>query len=81
MTIIAQFVIIRTMTKRLHWDAVYEIALALKAQYPEIDLVDVSLEQLFQWVIALPGFEDDLELANDGILLAIFQEWYEELDS
>jgi FeS assembly protein IscX len=67
------------MAKRLHWDAIYEIALALKAQYPEIDLTEVSLKQLFEWVIALPGFEDDLELANDEILLAIFQEWYEEL--
>ncbi|HKJ27306.1 MAG TPA: Fe-S cluster assembly protein IscX [Anaerolineales bacterium] len=68
------------MSKRLHWDSVYEIALALKAQYPEVDLMEVSLDQVYQWVIALPGFEDDLELANDGILLAIFQEWYEELD-
>jgi FeS assembly protein IscX len=68
------------MAKRLHWDAVYEIALALKTQYPEVDLVEVSLDQLYTWVIALPGFEDDLELANDEILLAIFQEWYEELD-
>jgi len=42
--------------------------------------MEVSLDQVYQWVIALPGFEDDLELANDGILLAIFQEWYEELD-
>ena len=68
------------MAKRLHWDAVYEIALALKAQHPEIDLEGISLRQIFEWVIALPGFDDDLELANDDILLAIFQEWYEELD-
>jgi len=38
------------------------------------------LEILYNWVIELPEFKDDLELANDGILLAIFQEWYEELD-
>ncbi len=68
------------MAKRYHWDAVYELALALKAQYPEETLENVSLEMIFEWVIALPGFDDDLELANDGILLAIFQEWYEELD-
>ena len=35
---------------------------------------------IYDWVIALPEFEDDLELANDEILLAIFQEWFEELD-
>ena len=68
------------MAKRLHWDSIYEIALALKAQYPDADLEGISLQQLFEWVIVLPGFDDDLELANDEILLAIFQEWYEELD-
>ncbi len=68
------------MVKRYHWDAIYEIALALKARYPDETLEDVSLQMLYEMVIDLPGFDDDLELANDGILLAIFQEWYEELD-
>jgi FeS assembly protein IscX len=68
------------MAKRYHWDAVYEIALALKERYPEETLEDVSLEMIFEWAIRLPGFDDDLELANDEILLAIFREWYEELD-
>lgn len=68
------------MSKRYHWDSTYEIALALKERYPDEDLENVSLQMLFEWVIALPEFDDDLELANDEILLAIFQEWYEELD-
>jgi len=68
------------MSKRYHWDSTYEIALALKERYPDEDLENVSLQMLFDWVIALPEFDDDLELANDEILLAIFQEWYEELD-
>ena len=61
------------MAKRYHWDAVYEIALALKAQHPEETLEDTSLEMIFQWVIELPGFDDDLELANDEILLAFIR--------
>lgn len=68
------------MSKRYHWDSTYEIALALKERYPDEDLENVSLQMIFEWVIALPEFDDDLELANDEILLAIFQEWYEELD-
>ena len=68
------------MSKRYHWDSTYEIALALKERYPDEDLENVSLQMLFEWVIALPEFDGDLELANDEILLAIFQEWYEELD-
>jgi FeS assembly protein IscX len=68
------------MSKRYHWDATYEIALALKAQHPNVNLETVSLQMIFEWVIALPEFEDDLELVNDEILTAIFQEWYEEID-
>ena len=80
MTIFESISIILHMSKRYHWDSVYEIALALKARYPDETLENVSLEMLYNWVIELPEFKDDLELANDGILLAIFQEWFEELD-
>jgi FeS assembly protein IscX len=65
---------------KLNWDAVYEIALALKAQYPQENLLNVSLSQIFDWTLALPGFDDDPELANDEILHAILQEWYEEIN-
>ena len=34
---------------------------------------------IFRWTLDLPGFVDDPELANDDILAAIFQEWYEEV--
>lgn len=68
------------MTRTLYWDAIYEIALALKAAYPQETLEAVSLGELFQWVIALPGFADDPELANDEILAAIYQEWFEEIN-
>jgi FeS assembly protein IscX len=64
----------------LNWDAIYEIVLALKSQFPDIDLEEVSLGQVYDWTVALPGFNDDLELANDEILMAIYQEWYEEID-
>jgi FeS assembly protein IscX len=66
------------MPKPLYWDSVYEIAQALGARFPDIDLDQVSLMDIFKWTIQLPGFDDFPELANDEILLAIFQEWYEE---
>ncbi len=66
------------MSDKLHWDAIYEIALALKAQHPEENLENVSLETLFNWTLSLPDFSDDPALANDEILMAIYQEWYEE---
>lgn len=67
------------MTKHLlYWDASYEIALALRKAHPVANLDDIGLEQLYDWIIALPNFADDPQLANEGILLDILREWYEE---
>lgn len=64
----------------LCWDAIYEIVLALKAQFPKVDLDNVSLGQIYEWVLALPDFADDPELVSDDILLAIYQEWFEQIN-
>ena len=66
------------MAETLNWEATYAIALALKAAHPRVALTDVSLQMIFRWTVALPGFEDDPALANDDILAAIYQDWYEE---
>lgn len=66
------------MTESLNWESTYAIALALKAAYPEIDLTDVSLNMIYAWTIALENFEDEPALANDQILAAIYQDWFEE---
>ncbi|GIK27540.1 MAG: Fe-S cluster assembly protein IscX [Chloroflexi bacterium] len=62
----------------LTWDASYEIALALREAHPDVDLERVGIEQLEQWVIALPDFSDDPAMANQGLLEAILRDWYEE---
>ena len=66
------------MDEELYWDAPYAIALRLMAQHPDVDLNSVTLRMLYNWVIALPEFRDDPQLANDDLLEAIFQEWLEE---
>jgi len=33
---------------------------------------------IYHWTLALPDFADDPQLANDAILAAIYQEWFEE---
>jgi len=38
----------------------------------------VTLKQIYEWTLALSEFEDDPALANDDILYAIYQDWYEE---
>ena len=70
----------RLMEKPLYWDAIYEIVLALKASHPDEDLEKVSLGDIFDWTTGLPGFADDPQLANDEILSAIYQEWFEEIN-
>ena len=62
----------------LYWDGAYAIARQLHAAQPHIDLSQVTLNMLYNWVIALPDFKDDPNLANDDLLAAIYQEWYEE---
>ncbi len=62
----------------LSWDSTFAIALELKRLHPGINLAGVTLKQVFDWTIALPGFHDDPALCNDDILSSIFQDWYEE---
>jgi len=60
------------------WESTYAIALELRRQHPNEDLEKVSLQQIYKWTLALSDFEDDPALANDDILSAIFQDWFEE---
>jgi FeS assembly protein IscX len=62
----------------LSWEDSYAIALALAAQHPNINLEEISLGMIYHWTLELQGFQDDLELANEDILSAIYQEWFEE---
>jgi FeS assembly protein IscX len=61
------------------WDDSFAIAQALRASFPSIDLEEVSLNMIYRWTLALPGFDDDPQLANDAVLAAIYQEWFEEV--
>jgi FeS assembly protein IscX len=62
----------------LTWESTYAIALALRRQHPNVDLETVSLGQVYDWTLQLSDFEDDPALANDDILSAIYQDWFEE---
>lgn len=62
----------------LTWEATFAIAMELRRQHKDVNIEDVSLQQIYNWTIELSDFEDDLALVNDGILSAIYQEWLEE---
>lgn len=68
------------MEQALYWDAIFEIVMALKTQYPQENLENISLGKIYEMTVALANFEDDPELANDEILTAIYQEWFEEIN-
>ena len=62
----------------LYWDSSLEIVLDLMEIYPDTEVEDIGLDQLYHWIVALPNFADDPELANESILQDILREWYEE---
>lgn len=66
------------MINPLNWESTYAIALALKLAHPQANLENVSLGNIYQWALALEGFDDDPALVNDQILSAIYQDWFEE---
>jgi FeS assembly protein IscX len=65
----------------LYWDASYAVARRLIELYPGVDPGEVTLQMIYNWVVALPEFQDDPQLANHDLLEAIYQEWYEERNS
>ena len=67
------------MSELLTWESTYAIALELKRAYPGIVMDNVTLGDIQKWTLALEGFDDDPALANDEILSAIYQDWYEEI--
>ncbi len=68
------------MPETLTWEHTFAIACLLLKNHPRVNLEQVSLKMVYEWTIALPEFDDDRELANDGILAAIYQEWFEEVN-
>jgi FeS assembly protein IscX len=62
----------------LYWDSTFEIVVALMEAYPDINLDEMGMEQLYQLVIALPKFADEPKMVNEVILRHILREWYEE---
>jgi FeS assembly protein IscX len=63
----------------MNWEATYAIALELKRKFKDVNIEEVTLGQIYKWTLELPEFDDDPALANDEILSAIYQDWYEEL--
>jgi FeS assembly protein IscX len=60
------------------WTDSREIAIALAEKFPGTDPQRVRFTDLYQWVIALPGFDDDPKRSGEKILEAIQMAWIDE---
>ena len=64
----------------MKWTDTQEIAIALAEKYPEVDPSNVRFTDLHNWVLELPGFDDDPKRSGEKILEAIQAAWIEEAD-
>ena len=64
----------------MKWTDSLDIAIELADEHPEIDPKTVRFTDLMQWVLALPGFEDDASHCGEKILEAIQLAWIEEAE-
>ncbi|MGE5094676.1 MAG: Fe-S cluster assembly protein IscX [Betaproteobacteria bacterium] len=62
----------------MKWTDTREIAIALADEHPEVDPLKVNFVDLRNWVVALPGFDDDPKRSGEKILEAIQLAWIEE---
>jgi FeS assembly protein IscX len=64
----------------MKWTDTQDIAIALADAHPEQDPNAVNFVDLYQWVMALPGFSDDPKRCGEKILEAIQMAWIEEAE-
>jgi FeS assembly protein IscX len=64
----------------MRWTDTRDIALALAEQHPDVDPRAVRFTDLRQWIMELPGFDDDPRHCGEKILEAVQMTWIEEAD-
>ena len=62
----------------MKWTDTQDIAIALIDRYPDTDPKTVRFTDLMQWVMALPGFDDDPKRCGEKVLEAIQMAWIDE---
>jgi len=64
----------------MKWTDSRDIAIALLEKFPDQDPKAVNFVDLRNWVLELPGFDDDPKRSGEKILEAIQMTWIEEAD-
>jgi FeS assembly protein IscX len=64
----------------MKWTDSRDIAIALSEAHPDVDPKAVRFTELREWVMQLPGFDDDPRRSGEKILEAIQMLWIEEAE-
>jgi len=64
----------------MKWTDIQDIAIALSDTHPDVDPTTVRFTELYEWVQALPAFDDDPKRCGEKILEAIQQAWIEDAE-
>ena len=64
----------------MKWTDINDLAIELSEAHPGVDPTRINFVDLMNWVLALPGFEDDSRHCGEKILEAIQQAWIDEVD-
>jgi FeS assembly protein IscX len=62
----------------IKWVDIEDIVIALEEYHPDVDIINLRFTDLWQWVQALPDFEDDPQKSSERILEAIQMAWIKE---
>ena len=62
----------------MKWTDTRQIAEDLLAAHEQVDPQRIRFTDLYQWVLSLPGFQDDPQRCNEKILEAIQMAWIDE---
>ncbi len=64
----------------MKWTDVTDIAIELSEAHPDVDPKRINFVDLMNWVMALPGFDDDQNRCGEKVLEAIQMAWIEEVE-
>lgn len=64
----------------MKWTDINDIAIELYEAHPDIDPTTIRFVDLHNWVVELPGFDDDHSRGGEKVLEAIQQAWINEAD-
>ncbi len=64
----------------MKWTDTRTIAIELSEAHPDVDPRTIRFTDLYNWVLALPEFDDDPKHSGEKILEAIQMAWIDEAD-